>query len=107
MVSTFTERLDPIFSIVPGLLSLTAIFFRDRTCGRAQIFRRFADVRHATLRFFSRLRRNRGALIWFSSAIVFPFFKIVSTFVGIGVIDRNRNAYRSYLFSRHVDHGFG
>jgi hypothetical protein len=63
MVSISPECPDAILDFIPSLLSLTAIFFRDRPRGRADIFRRFAGVLHDTLRFFFHLRRNRRALI--------------------------------------------
>src|SRR4030095_2960250 len=48
--------------IVPHFFPSRQIFICHCACGRAEIFRRFARVRHATICFFFRLRRNRRAL---------------------------------------------
>src|SRR5262245_56292755 len=59
LVSIFPKRSDPILNIIQGLLSLTAILFRDRSRGGFNIFRHLAGVPHAPLCFSFHLRRNR------------------------------------------------
>jgi hypothetical protein len=49
--------------IVPYFFPARSIFIGHCARGRAEIFRCFVGVRHGTLCFFSRLRRNRRALI--------------------------------------------
>src|SRR5207248_3233461 len=57
------KTADATPCVIPYPFRAAQIFIGHCARGRAEIFRRFAGVRHTTLCFFSRLRRNRRALI--------------------------------------------
>src|SRR5205823_13369065 len=57
------KTADAMARIIPFPFRPAQIFIVHCACGRAEIFRRFVGVRHATLCFFSRQRRNRRASV--------------------------------------------
>src|SRR6266481_186927 len=63
LLAVVLKTADAMERIIPYLFHAAPIFIDHCARGRAEIFHRFAGVRHATLCFFSRLRRNRRALI--------------------------------------------
>src|SRR5438128_12235287 len=63
LLAVVLKTADAMQRIIPYLFRAASIFIGHCTCGRAEIFRRFAGVRRATLCFFFRLRRNRRALV--------------------------------------------
>jgi hypothetical protein len=64
LLAVVLKTADATARIIPFPFRAAKVFVGRRACGRAEIFRRFAGVRHATLCFFFRLlRRNRRALI--------------------------------------------
>src|SRR6266550_2560143 len=63
LLAVVLKTADAMARIVPYPFRAARIFIGHCARGRAEIFRRFAGVRHTTLCFFSRLRRNRRALI--------------------------------------------
>jgi hypothetical protein len=63
LLAVVLKTADAMERIIPDPFRAAQIFTGHCACGRAEIFSRFAGVRHATLCFFSRLRRNRRALI--------------------------------------------
>jgi hypothetical protein len=64
LLAVVLKTLDAMERIVPYFFPARSIFIGHCACGRAEIFRRFASVRHATLCSFFRLRWNRRALIY-------------------------------------------
>src|SRR4029453_8137384 len=63
LLAVVLKTADAMERIIPYPFRAAQIFVGCCACGRTEIFRRFAGVRHATLCFFFRLRRNRRALI--------------------------------------------
>src|SRR6266404_2918203 len=63
LLAVVLKTADAMERIIPYLFHAAPIFIDHCARGQAEIFHRFAGVRHATLCFFSRLRRNRRALI--------------------------------------------
>jgi hypothetical protein len=63
LLAVVSKTADAMARIMPYSFRTAQIFIGRCARGRAEIFRRFPRVRHATLCFFFRLRRNRRALI--------------------------------------------
>src|SRR6266513_4553546 len=63
LLAVILKTADAIERIIPDPFRAAPIFIGHCACGRTEIFRRFARMRHATICFFFRLRRNRRALV--------------------------------------------
>src|ERR1700720_1287401 len=63
LLAVALKTVDAMARIVPHPFRAAQIFIGHCARGQAEIFRRFAGGRHITLCFWSRLRRNRTALI--------------------------------------------
>src|SRR6266700_4336755 len=81
LLAVVLKTADAMERIIPYPFRSSPIFIGHCARGRAEIFRRFAGVRYGTLCFFSRLRRNRRALIHLGFVSHrFPFFMICLNF---------------------------
>src|SRR5438132_12265521 len=63
LLAVVLKTADAMARIIPHPFRAAQMFIGHCARGRAEIFRRFAGVRRATLCFFSRLRRSRSALV--------------------------------------------
>src|SRR5438477_11462850 len=63
LLAVVVKTADAMARIIPHPFRAAQILIGHYARGRAEIFRGFAGVRHTTLCFFSRLRRNRRTLI--------------------------------------------
>src|SRR4029077_17765801 len=57
------KTADAMARVIPILFRVAPILISHCARCRAEVFRRFAGVGHATLCLFSRLRRSRSALV--------------------------------------------